>query len=80
MAKNIYFNHCGPQFIDHNLGPGATFMSITGIDELWQEIRSFKTEITEPLVDQDYGQGVRFKIFTIKDLDENILRIGEQLK
>jgi hypothetical protein len=36
--------------------------------------------VCEPLEDRDYGQGVRFRGFALKDLDGNILRIAEPLK
>jgi len=67
----------GPQgFPD---GPGCAFVAVTGVEVLWARISSTATEVVEPLADRDYDQGVRFRVFTIRDPDLNVLRIGEIL-
>jgi catechol 2,3-dioxygenase-like lactoylglutathione lyase family enzyme len=80
FKDDVYIHLCHRRIVDYLLGPGAAFISIKGIDELWPQVQYSEAEIIEALADRDYGEDVRFKIFTIKDLDENIIRIGEQLK
>jgi len=58
-------------------GPGCAFVAVTEVELLWARISSTATEVVEPLADRDYDQGVRFRVFTIRDPDRNVLRIGE---
>jgi len=60
-------------------GPGCAFIAVSGVDSLWQRVAAAKPEIVEPLADQDYGHGVLFRVFTIRDPDGNVLRIGQPL-
>jgi len=80
FRDEVYIHLCHQRVIDYNIGPGASFIAVSGVDRIWQRVQSSGAVVTDPLSDQDYGQGVRFRLFTIKDLDENILRIGEQLR
>jgi len=60
-------------------GPGCAFISVSGVDELWQRVAAAKPEIVEPLADKDFGHGVLFRVFTIRDPDGNVLRIGQPM-
>lgn len=62
-------------------GAGRAFVAVSHVDGVWQQVRSqSKESVCEPLEDRDYGQGVRFRGFALKDPDGNILRIAEPLK
>ena len=64
-----------------NPGCGRAFIAVSGVEYLWEQVRSVAEEsICESLEDRDYGHGVRFRGFAIRDLDGNILRIAEPLK
>ena len=64
-----------------NPGSGRAFIAVSGVEYLWEQVRSVAEEsICESLEDRDYGHGVRFKGFAIRDPDGNILRIAEPLK
>ena len=64
-----------------NPGCGRAFIAVSGVEYLWEQVRSVAEEsICESLEDRDYGHGVRFKGFAIRDPDGNILRIAEPLK
>jgi hypothetical protein len=79
FRDKVYIHLCHQKVVDYNLGQGAVFVVVSSVEKIWQEVQSFGSEVIDPIADQDYRQGVRFKVFTIKDLDENILRIGEKL-
>ena len=62
-------------------GGGRAFIAVSGIEQLWEQVSSAaKESVCESLEDRDYGHGVRFRGFAIRDLDGNILRIAEPLK
>jgi predicted enzyme related to lactoylglutathione lyase len=64
-----------------NPGGGRAFVAVSGVGHLWERVRSEAGEsICEPLEERDYGQGVRFRVFAIQDIDGNILRIGEPMR
>jgi len=60
-------------------GPGCAFISVSGVEALWQRVAAAKPDVVEPLDDRDYGHGVLFRAFTIRDPDDNVLRIGQPL-
>ena len=81
FRDDVYIHLCHQKSVDYQIGgPGVTFIAINGVTELWQKVKKSEAIILDPLTDQDFGHGVRFRIFNIKDPDENILRIGEQLR
>ncbi|UCC71929.1 MAG: hypothetical protein JSV86_16390 [Gemmatimonadota bacterium] len=49
------------------------------MESLWNRVRDSQAEVIEELRDADFGHGVVFKGFTIRDPDGNVLRIGEPL-
>jgi predicted enzyme related to lactoylglutathione lyase len=57
--------------------PGAAFVAVAGVTELWDRVRTQPACVIAPLRQTDYGQGVRFNVFAVRDPDGNVLRIGE---
>jgi len=55
------------------------FIVVDEVDRLWAQINSSDVNIIDNISDQDYGSDVRFRVFTITDLDYNVLRIGQKL-
>jgi len=80
FRDEVYIHLSYSKVIAYQIGPGAAFIAVTGVEKLWQHVQSSRAVIKDPISDQDFGQEVRFKTFTIQDPDNNILRIGEQLK
>ncbi len=76
---DVYIHLCLPETQNFNLGPGCVFIVIRGIDKIWDHIQGSDTEVFDRLAERDFGSDIRFKIFTIKDPDKNILRIGEKI-
>ncbi len=76
---DVYIHLCLQEAHDFNLGTGCVFIAIKGIDKIWDKVQNTDAEVIDPLAEKDYGQGVHFKIFTIRDPDKNILRIGEKI-
>ena len=76
---DVYIHLCLTETQSFNLGTGCIFMTIKGIDKIWAHLQNTDTEIIDQLAERDFGSGGRFKIFTIKDPDKNILRIGEKI-
>ena len=76
----VYIHLCHQSVLDYILGPGCIFVSVTGVNEIWQNIQDNNIEIISTISDQDFGSGVHFRIFTIFDLDKNVLRIGEKIQ
>jgi len=62
------------------LGPGCAFISVTGVEEIWERVQKNNVDIIIPLANQDYGSAVHFRVFTIYDLDKNVLRICKQIQ
>lgn len=61
-------------------GGGRAFVAVKGVDHLWEQVCSESQEsICGTLEDRDYGHGVRFRGFAVKDLDGNTLRIAEPM-
>jgi len=62
-------------------GPGSAFVSVSGVEEVWSRVKlAAPQSVIEPLESCDYGQGVRFRVFSLADPAGNILRIGEPLE
>lgn len=62
-------------------GAGRAFVAVSRVDDVWEQVCSQAREsICGPLENRDYGQGVRFRGFALKDPDGNILRIAEPVK
>jgi catechol 2,3-dioxygenase-like lactoylglutathione lyase family enzyme len=77
FRDNVYIHLCeeGPQKAE--IGPGCSFIVISEVEQLWSQIQVYAVDVVEPLRENDYGQGLRVKEFSIRDPDQNILRIGE---
>ena len=76
---DVYIHLCLKETQEFKTGPGCVFMAISGIDKIWTQLQHTDTEIIEQLTERNFGSEVRFKIFTIKDPDKNVLRIGEKI-
>ena len=59
------------------LHPGAAFVAVVDVDALWAEVRGRRECVVADLTDADYGSGVRFRVFAVRDPDGNVLRLGE---
>jgi predicted enzyme related to lactoylglutathione lyase len=75
----VYIHLCLPAAQNSNPGTSAVFIAVNGVEELWNRVKNEGIEIIDQLAEKDYGQKVCFRVFTIKDPDKNILRIGEKI-
>ncbi len=73
----VYIHLCLQKNQPYKIGPGCGFISVSGVEDLWKHVSSSGTDIVQPLTDKDYGHSVLFRVFTIKDPDGNVLRIGK---
>ncbi len=81
FRDEVYINLSLSKDPGFNPGGGRAFIAVSGVEHLWEQVRSAAEQsICESLEDRDYGHGVRFRGFAIRDLDGNILRIAEPLK
>jgi catechol 2,3-dioxygenase-like lactoylglutathione lyase family enzyme len=71
----VHLSHPGPHGLPRH--PGAAFIAIANVASLWEQVRALPDCVVEPLTDADYGGGVRFTVFAMRDPDGNLLRIGE---
>jgi len=56
-------------------------VAVSGVEHVWERARSeAPASVCESLENRDYGHGVRFRGFAVKDPDGNVLRIAEPLK
>jgi len=76
----VYIHLCQGDKQLFEIGPGCGFISVTGIDHLWSHVQACNVTIIQPLAVRDFGHGVVFKLFTMKDPDSNVLRIGQAIK
>ena len=64
-----------------NPGGGRAFVAVSAIEPVWERtVSEARASVCESLDDRDYGHGVRFRGFAIRDPDGNVLRIAEPLK
>ena len=80
FRDNVYIHLCHRETQDFKLGPGCAFIAISGVDGLWKKVNNSGVKILDQLDNQDYGIGVHFRLFSIKEIDQNVLRIGEPIK
>ncbi len=80
FRDEVYIHICLQKNQPYEIGPGCGFVSVSGVEKLWEHVFPSGAEIIQPLTDKDYGHGVLFRDFTIKDSDGNVLRIGQQAK
>jgi predicted enzyme related to lactoylglutathione lyase len=71
----VHLSHVGPHGAPQP--HGAAFIAISGVQSLWAQVAGHGDCVVAPLTDEDYGSGVRFAAFTIRDPDGNVVRIGE---
>ena len=71
----IHLSHTAPLGVPQH--PGAAFLAVADIDSLWGHVSAQPGCVVAQLADADYGGGVRFRVFTVRDPDGNVLRIGE---
>jgi hypothetical protein len=76
FRDEVYIHLCSKE-LHIFIGPGCGFFSVSGIELLWKHVQSCEIDVVQPLQENDYGQGVKFKDFTIIDPDKNVLRIGQ---
>ena len=61
-------------------GSGRVLIVVSEIEPVWEKVVSVYPEsVIDSLADCDWGLEVRFKAFTMVDLDGNTLRIAEPL-
>jgi catechol 2,3-dioxygenase-like lactoylglutathione lyase family enzyme len=71
----LHLSHLGPLGVPQQ--PGAAFLVVADIDSLWTHVSAERACVVSPLADTEYGRGVRFRVFAVRDPDGNVLRIGE---
>ena len=76
---DVYIHLCLQKTHDFEFGPGGAFIAVTGVDAIWEDVQKEDVNTVNPLANQDYGSGIHFRVFTIHDLDTNVLRIGEPI-
>jgi catechol 2,3-dioxygenase-like lactoylglutathione lyase family enzyme len=80
FRDDVYLHLSVPQDPEFPPGVGRAFMVVNGVDAVWEKARSVAPEsIREPLEDRDYGQDIRFRVFSLTDLEGNTLRIAEPI-
>jgi catechol 2,3-dioxygenase-like lactoylglutathione lyase family enzyme len=80
VRDEVYIHLCIQEVQDFRIGPGCAFVSVDNVDEIWKNIQDKDVDIIMPLAHQDYGFAVHFRVFTMYDLDKNVLRIGEKIQ
>ena len=78
-SGEVYIHLCLQKNQQFKIGPGCCFICVSNIDKLWEDVKGRQVEVIQFLQENDYGHNVVFRDFVIKDLDENILRIGQQI-
>jgi catechol 2,3-dioxygenase-like lactoylglutathione lyase family enzyme len=62
-------------------GGGRAFVAVSAVEPVWERaVSKARDSVCESLANRDYGHGVRFRGFAIKDPDGNVLRIAEPLR
>ena len=79
FRDEVYIHLCLKETQNYNIGPGSVFIVVNGIEKIWENIQNNNVKIISPIANQDYGSKVKFRLFTIYDLDKNVLRIGEKI-
>ena len=79
FRDEVYIHLCQGDKQLFEIGPGCGFINVTGIDQLWSHVQVCKVTIIQPLAIRDFGHGVVFRLFTMKDPDGNVLRIGHAM-
>ena len=79
FRDEVYIHLCLKETQNFYIGPGSVFIVVNGIEKIWENVQNNHVEIISPLANQDYGSDVKFRLFTIYDLDKNVLRIGEKI-
>jgi catechol 2,3-dioxygenase-like lactoylglutathione lyase family enzyme len=59
--------------------PGAGFVAVDDVEALWAQVSIHRDCVAALLSVADYGGGVRFNVFSVRDPDGNVLRIGEPI-
>jgi NADH/NAD ratio-sensing transcriptional regulator Rex len=80
VRNEVYIHLCHHSVLEYIIGPGCAFISVSGVDDIWENIQDKNVQIISPISNQDFGSGVHFRIFSIFDLDKNVLRIGEKIQ
>lgn len=80
FRDEVYIHLSRPDPSKFEFGAGRAFVSVAGVDEVWERARSEAPDsIVQSLEALDYGHEVRFKVFSVVDPAGNTLRIGEPL-
>jgi catechol 2,3-dioxygenase-like lactoylglutathione lyase family enzyme len=77
FRDNVYIHLSEDGSRESEIGPGCTFIVVSGVELLWSQIQVHSVDVVEPLRENDYGQGVKVMEFSFRDPDRNILRLGE---
>jgi predicted enzyme related to lactoylglutathione lyase len=80
FRDEVFIHLCHQSVLNYIIGPGCAFVSVSGVDEIWKNIQDNNIDIISPISNKDFGSGVYFRVFTIYDLDKNVLRIGEKIQ
>ena len=75
----VYIHICLQKTQEFKMGSSCCYICVSNVEKLWEKVKSEKIEIIQPLKENDYGNNVFFRDFTIKDIDGNVLRIGQQI-
>lgn len=76
-SGEVYIHLCLQETQKFKIGHGCCYICVSNVDKLWDRVQSSQAEIIQPLKKNDYGHDTFLKDFTIKDPDENVLRIGQ---
>ena len=81
FRNEVYIHLCRPQPPGFGAGGGRAFVSVSGIDLIWERVRrEAPAAVNDPIQDVDYGHDVRFRVFSLSDPAGNTLRVGEPLQ
>ena len=80
FRDDVYVHLSMPDSPDFIPGAGRAFISVSYVESVSRRAVSVSPgSVVQALEDRDFGQGVRFRVFSIADPDGNTLRIGEPL-
>lgn len=79
FRDEVYVHVSQPGPTDLPRYPGIGFISVADIESVWAQVSTHSECVVDELFDADYGDGVRFRVFVVRDPDGNVLRIGEPL-
>ncbi len=77
---NVFVHISNGKTLPYLSSSGYIFIIVEGIKEIYKNALKSKVEVISQLEKRNHGQDVLLDEFTMRDIEGNILRIGELLK